>query len=183
MTKTLIAAIALLFTLNSPALAEEKTVHDFNFNTIDGDPMPMSQYAGKVVLLVNTASKCGYTPQYEGLQTLWSTYKDKGLVVVGVPSNDFKQQEPGSAAEIKEFCEINYGVNFPLAEKSKVIGDEAHPLYQWLKAQLGDESRPKWNFHKYLIDAKGNPVAFFPTKTKPLAPEVLAKIDAVLLKG
>lgn len=181
-----IVVIALLFSLSqgawNVAFAQDKSVYDFEFKTIDGDAMPMSQYAGKVVLLVNTASKCGYTPQYEGLQTLWTTYKDQGLVVVGVPSNDFRQQEPGTAAEIKEFCEINYGVNFPLAEKNKVIGKSAHPLYVWLKEKLGRESRPKWNFHKYLIDSKGNPVAFFPTKVKPMSQDVVAKIEAELLK-
>lgn len=183
MTNKIALVFVLLFAVASSAISQEKSVHDFAFKTIDGDAMPMSQYAGKVVLLVNTASKCGYTPQYEGLQTLWTTYKDKGLVVIGVPSNDFRQQEPGTAAEIKEFCEINYGVDFPLAEKSKVIGDDAHPLYVWLKEKLGRESRPKWNFHKYLIDSKGNPVAFFPTKVKPTSQEVLAKIEAELLKG
>ncbi len=183
MTNKFALVFVLLFTVALSANSQEASVHDFSFKTIDGDAMPMSQFAGKVVLLVNTASKCGYTPQYEGLQTLWSTYKDKGLVVVGVPSNDFRQQEPGTAAEIKEFCEINYGVNFPLAEKNKVIGDDAHPLYVWLKEKLGRESRPKWNFHKYLIDSKGNPVAFFPTKTEPMSQEVLAKIDAELSKG
>lgn len=187
MTHKFIVVITLLFSLSqgawNVAFAQDKSVYDFEFKTIDGDAMPMSQFAGKVVLLVNTASKCGYTPQYEGLQTLWTAYKNKGLVVVGVPSNDFRQQEPGTSAEIKEFCEINYGVDFPLAEKNKVIGKSAHPLYVWLKKKLGSESRPKWNFHKYLIDSKGKPVAFFPTKVKPMAPEVLAKIDAELLKG
>ncbi len=187
MTNKFVAIISMVFLLMTSSsvavFAQEESVHDFEFKTIDGEPMPMSQFAGKVVLLVNTASKCGYTPQYEGLQTLWTAYKDKGLVVVGVPSNDFLNQEPGTASEIKEFCEINYGVNFPLAEKNKVTGKDAHPLYIWLKEKLGRESRPKWNFHKYLIDTKGNPVAFFPTKIEPMSPEVLAKIDAELLKG
>lgn len=178
-----VMAFSLVTATNVAAFAQEKSTYDFEFKSIDGDPMPMSQFEGKVVLLVNTASKCGYTPQYEGLQSLWTAYKDKGLVVIGVPSNDFLHQEPGTAKEIKEFCEINYGVNFPLAEKNKVIGKQAHPLYVWLKEKLGRESRPKWNFHKYLIDAKGNPVAFFPTKTEPMAPEIIAKIDAELLKG
>lgn len=180
MTKQFIAIFALLISFNAPTFAEDKSLHDFSFTSIDGEPMPMKQFEGKVVLLVNTASKCGYTPQFAGLQELWTKYQDKGLVVVGVPSGNFKEQELATGEEIKEFCSINYGVNFPLAEKNNVIGDDAHPLYKWLKAQLGSESRPKWNFHKYLIDSKGNPVTFFPTKVKPMSAEVLEKIDSVL---
>lgn len=183
MTNKLIIAIVFLISFSAVSAAQDKTMHDFSFTSIEGAPMPMSQFTGKTVLLVNTASKCGYTPQFEGLQTLWTKYQDKGLVVVGVPSGNFREQELETGKEIKDFCEIRYGVNFPLAEKNNVIGDDAHPLYVWLKEKLGRESRPKWNFHKYLIDSKGNPVAFFPTKTEPMAPEVLAKIDAELLKG
>ncbi len=182
MPNKLLAVFAVFFFVASTAMAEEKSVHDFSFKTIEGDAMPMSQYAGKVILLVNTASKCGYTPQFEGLQTLWTQYKDKGLVIVGVPSGNFKEQELDTGKEIKEFCEINYGVNFPLAEKNNVIGDKAHPLYVWLKSKLGNESRPKWNFHKYLIDSKGNPVTYFPTKVKPMSAEVIENIEFELAK-
>ena len=183
MTNKLALVFVLVFTVASAAISQEETMHDFSFTSIEGEPMPMSQFAGKVVLLVNTASKCGYTPQFEGLQTLWTEYQDKGLVVVGVPSGNFREQELETGKEIKDFCEIRYGVNFPLAEKSNVIGDDAHPLYVWLKKKLGSESRPKWNFHKYLIDSKGNPVAFFPTKVEPMSQEVLAKIKSELSKG
>ena len=182
MIKTVFAAFTLLLSLSVFANAGDKTAHDFNLKTIDGEAMPLSQYAGKVVLLVNTASKCGHTPQFEGLQALWSKYQDKGLVVLGVPSGNFKNQELATGEEIKDFCEINYGVDFPLAEKNDVIGENADPLYVWLKTKLGDESRPKWNFHKYLIDTKGNPVTFFPTKVKPQSAEVVARIEAELAK-
>ena len=121
--------------------------YDFEFESIDGGKLPFSAWKGRPVLVVNTASFCGYTPQYETLEKLWRSYKDRGLVLLGVPSNDFGQQEPGSAAEIKQFCET-YDVSFPLSRKEKVIGPEAHPFYRWIAAELGEGSAPRWNFHK-----------------------------------
>lgn len=176
---TLIAALAAI-TFGGTAMAEN--AYDYQFQTIDGKPMPMSDYKGKAVLVVNTASFCGYTPQYEGLQSLWEDYKDKGLVVVGVPANDFGKQEPGTAAEIKDFCESKYDVSFPLADKEVVKGPDAHPFYKWAAATLGESNVPKWNFHKYLVDAKGNLVAAFPSKVDPKAPELVAAVDKALAK-
>ena len=121
----------------------DKTAYDFSFETLGGEPMPLSQYKGKVLLIVNTASHCGFTPQYEGLEKLYQKYKDRGLVVIGVPSNDFGAQEPGSATEIQQFCKLNYGVTFPLTSKQVVSGDGAHPFYLWAHEVLGFGSAPQ----------------------------------------
>jgi glutathione peroxidase len=162
------------------AMAE--SAHDFAFKTIDGQPLAMSDYKGKAVLVVNTASFCGYTPQYTGLQSLWEGYKDKGLVVLGVPANDFGAQEPGSNAEIKEFCESKYDVTFPLASKETVKGKDAHPFYKWAAATLGETNAPRWNFHKYLVDAEGKLVAAFPSKVEPKSKELVSAVDKALGK-
>ena len=129
---------------------------------------------------MNTASHCGFTPQYEGLQTLWETYRDRGLVVLGVPSNDFGGQEPGSEAEIKAFCEVNFSVDFPMTEKQVVKGEGAHPFYKWTAEELGFMSRPRWNFYKILVDPEGNAVAWFSSMTKPTSSKVSTAIEAVL---
>ena len=122
-----------------------KLVYDFEFNSIDGNKIKLSDFKNKVLVVVNVASRCGYTPQYEGLQMLWSNYKNKNLVVIGVPTNNFKQ-EPGNNKEIKDFCETNFGINFPMAEKTNVIGKDAHPFYKWAKKNHGIGAIPKWEF-------------------------------------
>jgi glutathione peroxidase len=156
------------------------TAYDFTFTAIEGEPLPLASFKGKVVLVVNTASFCGFTPQYAGLQSVWERYRDRGLVVLGVPSNDFGGQEPGSEAEIKKFCEVNFDVDFPLTEKEQVIGPDAHPFYRSAAEQLGAAAAPRWNFHKYLVDPDGRLVAWFPTATEPTAPEVTETIEASL---
>lgn len=176
------AAVLFFAILGGPMSASAETAYDFSFSTIEGKPLPLSTYRGKTVLLVNTASECGYTPQYKGLQALWRKYKDRGLVVLGVPSNDFGGQEPGTNADIKKFCEINYDVDFPLAEKAPVKGAAAHPFYKWAVMTLGPDAAPKWNFHKYLIGPDGKLVAWFPTKTDPLAPNVTTTVETHLPK-
>jgi glutathione peroxidase len=157
------------------------TAHDFNATSLDGKPVPLKEFAGKVMLIVNTASKCGFTPQYEGLEALYQKYRDRGLVVLGFPCNQFGAQEPGSSAEIGSFCEKNYGVSFPMFEKIDVNGDATHPLYQWLKKSarglLGSE-RIKWNFTKFLLDRQGNPIERYAPVKKP---EDLAKDIETLL--
>jgi len=137
------------------------TAYDFAFKSIDGGALPMSSFKGKTVLVVNVASQCGLTPQYAGLEALWRAKKDKGLVVLGVPSNDFGEQEPGSNAEIKKFCEANFDVTFPLADKEVVSGERAHPLYRWAARQTGALGVPTWNFHKILIGRDGRIVDWF----------------------
>ena len=146
------------------------SVYDFSATTIDGKPRKLADYKGKVLLVVNTASKCGFTPQYKGLEALYKKYKDKGLVVLGFPSNQFGAQEPGPESEIAEFCEMNYGVTFPLFSKVDVNGDAAHPLFKYLtstkKGLLGSEGI-KWNFTKFLVDKKGEVVERYAPTTKP----------------
>jgi glutathione peroxidase len=146
------------------------TVYDFSATTIDGKARKLADYKGKVLLVVNTASQCGFTPQYKGLEALYKKYKDKGFAVLGFPSNQFGQQEPGPESEIAEFCEMNFGVTFPLFSKIDVNGDAAHPLFKYLtstkKGLLGSEAI-KWNFTKFLVDRKGNVVERYAPTTKP----------------
>lgn len=152
---------------------------DHEFNRLQtGKPETLCQYRGKVLLIVNTASYCGYTHQYEGLEALYRKYKDRGFVVVGFPSNDFGGQEPGSNHEIAEFCRLTYGVQFPMFEKSSVTRLQTNPLYAELVARTGDP--PKWNFHKYLIDRNGNPAGTFASKVEPDDREFVAQIEKLL---
>jgi glutathione peroxidase len=159
------------------AVAEMDSAFDFNFEALQGGDLPLAQYRGKVVLVVNVASQCGFTPQYNGLEKLWQDYRDRGLVVLGVPSNDFGAQEPGSAAEIQQFCESKYAVDFPLTAKVPVTGAKAHPLYKWFEARLGEEGRPRWNFHKYLIAPDGHLIAGYSSRVAPDDKKLLKAID------
>jgi len=158
-------------------MATGTTLYDFEIDGIDGKELDLNDFKGKVVLVVNVASKCGLTKQYEGLQGLYEEYQDKGLVILGVPSNDFGRQEPGSDAEIVEFCTTKFDVTFPMTTKVSVKGDQAHPIYAWLTEAAGG---PKWNFHKYLIDKNGNLSAGFGSRTKPDAKELREAIDQAL---
>ncbi|MFZ4541327.1 MAG: glutathione peroxidase [Rickettsiales bacterium] len=144
------------------------------------EPMPLKNFQGKVLLIVNTASQCGFTSQYEGLQKLYDQYKDKGLVVIGVPSNDFGEQEPGDDKEIAHFCKLNFGVTFPMASKKVVSGDAAHPFYRWAKAELGFGTAPKWNFHKYLVNRKGELVDYFNSTTSPQSTRLVEAVEKAL---
>lgn len=156
------------------------SAHDFSFNDIDGNRLALSDFAGQALLIVNTASECGYTPQYADLESLWARYRAKGLIVLGVPSNDFGAQEPGDEAAIKLFCQTNYAVDFPLTQKQRVIGGDAHPFYQWVVAEIGEVAAPKWNFHKYLIAPDGSLAGLWPSDVSPLDPEVTGTIDGLL---
>lgn len=159
---------------------DRRNAHDFTFQAIDGTPLPLKAYAGKVVLVVNTASLCGFTSQYADLQALWHAYEAKGLIVLGVPSNDFGAQEPGTAEEILGFCQGAYGVTFPLTEKVKVKGNDAHPFYVWARAVLGQGKAPKWNFHKYLISPEGRLLDAYNASVRPKSNRLLRDINAVL---
>lgn len=173
--------LAALGVVGADAAGDRKmTAYDFSFTSIDGQPLPLKSYAGKAVLVVNTASFCGYTPQYQGLEAVWRKYKARGLVVLGVPSNDFGAQEPGSAGEIKQFCELNYQVDFPLTEKQHVIGPAAHPFYKWIAAELGEGGVPRWNFHKYLIGPDGTLAGAWPSRVTPDSAEVTKAIEGAL---
>jgi len=174
---------ALLLLITVPAEAETRApagAHAFAFTSIDGEPLPLAGFAGKAVMVINTASRCGFTHQYAEIQSLWSKYRDRGLVVLGAPSNDFGGQEPGSEKEIKEFCEVNFDVDFPLTGKVRVKGDGAHPFYRWAADELGGMAKPRWNFHKYLIAPDGRLVDWFSTPTSPLAPRVIEAVEALL---
>ena len=158
------------------------SAHDFTLPSIGGGEIRLKDFAGEAVLLVNTASECGFTPQYRDLEALWRERKGKGLVVLGVPSNDFGAQEPGSDAEVRAFCEKNYAVTFPLAAKQKVIGAGAHPLYRWIATELGEGAAPRWNFHKYLIGPDGALAGAWPSKVAPKSAEIAKAIDGALGK-
>ncbi|HEX9159803.1 MAG TPA: glutathione peroxidase [Rhizomicrobium sp.] len=157
-----------------------KSAYDFSFRAIDGGELPVSGFRGKVLLVVNVASQCGLTPQYAGLEKLWSARRNDGLVVLGVPANDFGAQEPGTESEIKTFCETRFAVDFPMTAKEQVIGPHAHPLYKWLAEELGEDAVPKWNFHKYIFGRDGSIAGTFGSRTPPDAPELTAAIDAAL---
>ncbi len=156
------------------------SAHDYSFTAIDGKPLDLKHFAGKAVLVVNVASYCGFTPQYTDLQELHETYGPKGLVVLGVPSNDFGAQEPRSEGEIAKFCESMYAVTFPLTAKQKIIGPDAHALYGWIAAQAGEGAAPKWNFHKYLIGKDGSLLGAWPSQVRPRSNEIVEAVEAAL---
>ena len=175
--KQLLIIFLLMFGILEKASANySKLVYDFEFNGIDGNKIELSDFKNKVLIVVNVASRCGYTPQYEGLQMLWSNYKNKNLVVIGVPTNNFKQ-EPGNNKEIKDFCETNFGINFPITEKTNVIGKDAHPFYKWAKKNHGIGAIPKWNFHKIVIGKNGKVVDTFASFTKPTSDKFLNLVE------
>jgi glutathione peroxidase len=161
-------------------MTDSDDAYRFEFVSIDGENLPFSAWRGRPVLVVNTASFCGYTPQYSDLEALWRRYRDRGLIVLGVPSNDFGAQEPGSASEIKQFCATNYSVDFTLTEKCRVIGGEAHPFYRWIAATLGEGGAPRWNFHKYLIGPDGQLAGTWPTQVAPSDTRITAEIERLL---
>jgi glutathione peroxidase len=154
--------------------------YDFSFETLRGQPYPLRDLVGRPLVVVNTASKCGFTPQYKGLEALWRDHKDAGLVVIGVPCNDFGGQEPGSHEEIGSFCEVNYGVDFPMMAKVHVKGADAHPFFKWAAARGGFLAGPKWNFFKYLIGRDGELAGWFSSITAPDAGRFRAGVQKIL---
>ena len=149
---------------------------EFSFNGVQGNSINLSDYKDNVIVVVNVASRCGFTYQYEGLQELWSEYKDKGLVIVGVPSNNFRQ-EPGTNKEIKDFCETTFGIDFPITEKISVVGKDAHPFFLWAKKNHGSSAVPKWNFHKIIIGKNGKVLETFSSITKPSSKKFISAIE------
>jgi len=178
--------LTLLFSISaSLGVTQAHSIYDFTMQSIDGQPVSLKTYNGKVVLLVNVASKFGFTPQYAGLEALYEKYKDRGFVIVGVPANNFAQQEPGTNEEIKTFCSRKYNVSFPMMSKVSVLGDDETPLYRFLtdksaNPQIGGDI--KWNFTKFLFDRNGKPVARFEPDVTPDAPEVQTAIESALGK-
>lgn len=163
--------------------AEAGTAHDFTFTAIDGSPLPLSRFAGRALLVVNTASRCGFTGQYDGLQRLWQRYRDRGLTVLGVPSNDFGSQEPGTESDIQAFCATGFGIDFPMTAKVHVRGPQAHPFYRWAGDCFGLVAQPRWNFHKFLFDAQGRPATWFSSFTSPTAGRLVRAVEAALPKA
>jgi glutathione peroxidase len=176
MKKIVIGMLLVFFAYNIQA----QDFYNLQANTIDGKTYKFEELKGKKVLIVNTASKCGYTKQYADLQKLYEKYKNDGFVILGFPANDFMKQEPGSNEEIKEFCSLNYGVSFPMMSKISVKGKEMHPVYQWLTSKESngfEDSKVKWNFQKYFIDEDGKLVAYFQSATKPFDDEIIKLIE------
>lgn len=154
----------------------EQLAKDFSFKSVDGNDINLADFNKKVIVIVNVASRCGFTNQYEGLQTIWTEYKDKDLVIIGVPSNNFRQ-EPGTNKEIKDFCETTFGIDFPITEKINVIGKDAHPFFKWAKKNYGSGAVPKWNFHKIIIGKNGKVVETFASITKPSSKKFISTIE------
>ena len=178
----LMAAALFAWTAPQTAAAEGGTAFDLGFTSIEGEDLPLARFAGKALLVVNTASFCGYTDQYADLQEIWRAYRDRGLVVLGVPSDDF-DQEADSEAEIKRFCEVNFDVDFPLTERAHVRGPEAHPFFRLVAGQLGEDALPRWNFHKSLVTPDGAVAASWPSRVRPTSPEVVGAIERALPAG
>ena len=176
--RSLLAAVVVIAA--AAAAPAPRSAHDFTMTSIDGAPMPLGQWKGRVLLVVNTASFCGFTPQYEGLEKLSETYGPKGLTVLGVPSGDFAGQEYDDNGRIKQFCKSKFGIKFPLAEKADVIGPNAAPFYKYAAETLGDSAVPKWNFHKILVGRDGHLIAAFPSKVTPDSPELTSAIGKAL---
>ena len=166
--------------LNKSISDNSKTLFDFKINTINGDELNLSTYKGKTVLIVNVASNCGFTKQYDDLQNLYDIYSEKGLVILGIPSNQFGGQEPGSEDEIKEFCETNFNITFPMTSKYDVKGENAHPIFLWAKKSFGNSTVPKWNFHKILVNKHGKIVDTFASFTNPKSNKIIKKIEDIL---
>jgi len=168
----------------SHVIADQETqasqIYDFTMDDIDGKPRPLSEFKGKVMMVVNTASFCGNTPQYEDLQTLYEQYRDQGFTILAFPANDFGQQEPGNNKEIAEFCYTKYSLEFPLFSKITVLGDQKHPLYRYLTENTSFPGEIKWNFQKFLVDRQGQVIARYAPKQKPLTPEIVQDIERAL---
>ena len=181
MKKLLFIAIAviMLFFKNSSSANYEKNFFDFKIDSITGELIDFKDYKGKVVLMVNTASYCGFTKQYADMQKLWEKYKDKGLIVLGIPSNSFSQEKKVNS-EVKKFCEVNFNINFPLTEITDVKGDKAHEIYKWAKKNYGKSAVPKWNFYKILINNKGKIEDTYASLTNPTSKKITKKIESLL---
>ena len=166
--------------LNKTMSDNSKTFFDFKINSINGEELDLSKFYGKTILLVNVASKCGFTKQYDDLQKLYEDFQDKGLVVIGVPTNQFGGQEPGTESDIKNFCETNFNITFPMTSKYEVKGDNAHPIYIWAKDTYGKSTVPKWNFHKILINKNGKIEDTFASFTRPISKKIINKLNQIL---
>ena len=176
----LIIILTVIFNFNIKVNSMEKKLYDIEIESINGEIISLSKYKGKTIFLVNVASNCGFTKQYTDLQNLWEKYREKDLIVIGVPSNQFGGQEPGSNTEIKDFCETNFNINFLMTSKQDVKGENAHEIYKWAKISYGKSAVTKWNFHKILINNEGIIVDTFASFTNPMSKKVVLKIEKIL---
>ena len=177
----LIILIAIMFSFSNKASAEyDKLIYDFEIESITGEKIDFSKYKSKVILLVNVASQCGFTKQYTDLQKLWETYKDKGLIVIGLPSNQFGGQEPGTNVEIQKFCKVNFDINFPMTTKIDVKGENIEPIYKWALENYGKKAIPKWNFYKILINKHGKIEQTYSSMTNPMSKKITRVIEEIL---
>tara|TARA_B100001123_G_C14860509_1_gene847821 strand:- start:38 stop:589 length:552 start_codon:yes stop_codon:yes gene_type:complete len=178
--KIFLLFIAMSLLGNNVNADYNKLAYDFNFKDLDGSNLSLSEYKGKVIIVVNVASQCGFTSQYEDMQKVWDKYQSKGIVMLGVPSNDFGKQEPGSNEDIKNFCEVKFGISFPMTEKVSVKGSEAHPFYIWAKENHGKSAVPKWNFHKIIIDKNGKVAETFTSITNPSSKKFIKALEKLI---
>ena len=177
----LIIILTVIFNFNIKVNSmENKKLYDIEIESITGEMISLSKYKGKTIFLVNVASNCGFTKQYSDLQNLWEKYREKDLIVIGMPSNQFGGQEPGSNTEIKDFCETNFNISFLMTSKNDVKGENAHEIYKWAKISYGKSAIPKWNFHKILINNEGTIVDTFASFTNPMSKKVILKIEKIL---
>jgi glutathione peroxidase len=177
----LIILVTVMFSFSNKASAKyDKLIYDFEIKSISGQKIDFSEYKDKVILLVNVASKCGFTKQYADLQKLWETYKDKGLIVVGFPSNQFGEQEPGTNIEIQKFCKVNFNINFPMTTKINVKGENIEPIYKWALENYGKKAIPKWNFYKILINKHGKIEQTYSSMTNPMSKKMIKDIEKTL---
>jgi len=176
MRKLIFFLIMFSFFLTNSNSTYEKLAYDFSFKDLDGSELNLKEFKNKVLVVTNVASRCGFTSQYEDLQTIWESYQDKGLVVIGVPSNSFNQ-EPGSNDEVKNFCEAKFGISFPMTQKVEVKGENAHPFYKWANENFGKDAIPKWNFHKIVIGKNGKVFDTFASMTKPTSKKFIKSIE------
>jgi glutathione peroxidase len=177
---TIYIIILMISFFNKANTDTGESIYHIKINSINGEILNLSEYKSKTLLLVNVASNCGFTKQYTDLQNLYELYKDKGLVILGVPSNQFGGQEPGSDSEIKDFCETNFNITFPMTSKYDVKGDNLHPIYLWAKNTFGNSTVPKWNFHKILINKEGNVDSTYGSFTNPMSKKIISKIEQIL---
>jgi glutathione peroxidase len=177
---SLIFIIMVSFFENKVSANYEKLAYDFKFKDLDGSDLNLSEFKDKVIIVVNVASQCGFTKQYKDMQNIWEQYQEKGIVIIGVPSNDFGNQEPGSNQEIKNFCQAKFGITFPMTEKVIVKGSEAHPFYLWAEKNHGKSAVPKWNFHKIIINKSGKIAQTFSSMTNPSSKKFKSAIENLL---
>ncbi len=178
--KTITLIMIISFFQTNLSANYDKLAYDFSFKDLDGSNLSLLDYKNKVIVVVNVASQCGFTSQYEDMQKIWDQYQQKGIVIIGVPSNDFGNQEPGNNEEIKNFCEAKFGITFPMTEKVSVKGENAHPFYKWAKKNYGKSAVPKWNFHKIIVNREGKIANTFSSITNPSSNKFKKAIEELL---